>query len=317
MCLFTPLAHREGPGASLYHAVVRLTHILVDGDGAYRVGNDVSAGGILDILDMSADVGLHVRIFKDTVAVGSEGTVLDHQVVGIAEELLACQLAVHQPYVLRVPSQILAVEVGVADSDILALPEGVFRHDVGIDEFHVLTVLEHIFRIAFQTVYLHILAEHEGIGAVVEFQVAGLDIAATPESLVGIVDDHILQVEVVHLAEELRGIDTGVAHVHVIAVPDGRAGTDIELAAVDLKPMDMPEGVLTPETAVLGLNVRALLDGTLAFADGHLLQPRVMGLKERTLAFKMLLSDYFHTKTNFCFLIFLGCKGSKKFQVYE
>ena len=127
-----------------------------------------------------------------------------------------------------------------------------------------------------------------------QLQVAGLDVAAVPEGLVGIVDDDVLQIQVVHLAEHLRAVDAGVAHVHVVAVPQCRAGAHVELAAVDLEAVDMPEGVLAPEAAVFGLDVAALLDGAFAVADGHLLQSQVVGLEERALALEMLFFDCLH-----------------------
>ena len=249
---------------------------------------------VLDVGDMSADVGLHVAVFEDAVAQRVEGAALEHEVVGIAEQLLAREVAVDEAHVLGVPGQILAVELGVDDGDVLALPEGVLRDDVGIAQRDVLAVLEDIFRVAAQTVDLDVLREHEGIGAVVQLQVAGTHVATAPEGLVGIVDDDILQVEVVHLAEHLRPVDARVAHVHVVAVPEGRAGADVKLAAVDPEAVDMPEGILAPEAAVLCLDVATLLDGALAVADGHLFQSHVVLLEERTLALEMLILNDFH-----------------------
>jgi hypothetical protein len=98
----------------------------------------------------------------------------------------------------------------------------------------------------------------------------------------------------VHLAEEFWGVNTGVAHVHVVTVPNSRAGSYVELAAVDLESVNMPERVLTPEAAVLGLYVGTLLDGTLAIANRHFLQSHIMSLKERAFTLEMLFLDSFH-----------------------
>ena len=104
-------------------AVGGLPDILVDGDGADAVGDDMPASGILDVLYVPANVGVHVAILKDAVARLVEGAVLQHHVVGVAEQLLAREVAVHQPHVPGVPGQVLAVEDAVTDGHVLALPE--------------------------------------------------------------------------------------------------------------------------------------------------------------------------------------------------
>ena len=270
----------------------------------------MSARGILDVLDMSADIGFYVRILEDTVAEGVEGAVLQHKVVGIAQQLLAQEVAVDESHVFRVPGQVLAVKVRVADSDILTFPERVLGDDVRIGQLHVLAVLEDIFRIALQTVDAHILTEHEGIGAVVQLQVAGLDVLAAPESLVGIVDDNVLEVHIVHLTKHLRTVDASITHVHVVAVPEGRARPHIELASVDSEAVDVPEGIFPPEAAVLSLNVRTLLDGALTIAYGYLLQSQVVGLEERTFALKVPVFDGLHI-----IVASLRCKDNQKIAI--
>jgi hypothetical protein len=56
----------------------------------------------------------------------------------------------------------------------------------------------------------------------------------------------------------------------------------------------MPERVLAPKAAVLGLDVRTLLDGTLAVANGHLFQTPVMQSEERAFSLEMLILYNFH-----------------------
>ena len=87
----------------------------------------MSARRVLDVLDMALDIGLNSRILKHTIAHRVDGAVLNHQVLCLAEQLLACQMAVHETYVLRVPGQILTIEHRVIDGHILALPERVLR----------------------------------------------------------------------------------------------------------------------------------------------------------------------------------------------
>ena len=79
---------------------------------------------------MPSDIGLDSRILEHTVAGFVDGAVLEHEVLGIAEQLLASQVTIHQSDVLRVPRQILAIEHRVVDGDVLALPERVLCQDV-------------------------------------------------------------------------------------------------------------------------------------------------------------------------------------------
>ena len=128
-----------------YDAVVGLFHVLVDGDAADAVCHDMSARGVLEMLKMSADVGIDMTVFKHAVARFVEGTVLEHQIVGIAQELFANEVTIHQAYILRVPGQVFTVEYGVVDVDVLAFPERVFCNDVRISQFHVPAILKHVF----------------------------------------------------------------------------------------------------------------------------------------------------------------------------
>ena len=175
------------------------------------------------MLDVSADVGLYRAVFEHAVAGPVEGAVLEHQVLRIAQQLFARQVAVHQSNVLRVPRQILTVQLGVVDGYVLTLPERVLGQDTGMVDLHVLTVLEHVFRIALQSVDVDVLGEHERVGASVQLHVVELQTVDLPECLVGVAYLHILQFHVVHLAEELRTVDAATAHHEVVGIPDSRA----------------------------------------------------------------------------------------------
>ena len=61
----------------------------IDGDGTDGVGHDMTRGGVFDVLDMATDVRLDGRVLEDTVARLVEGAVFEHEVVGIAQQLLA------------------------------------------------------------------------------------------------------------------------------------------------------------------------------------------------------------------------------------
>ena len=49
----------------------------------------MSTGWVLDVLDMSTDVGLNGGVFKDTVTSLVERAILKNQVLRIAQQLLA------------------------------------------------------------------------------------------------------------------------------------------------------------------------------------------------------------------------------------
>ena len=44
----------------------------------------------------------------------------------------------------------------------------------------------------------------------------------SPEHLIGIVDNYILQFYIVHLTEELGTVDDTVLHLQVVGIPNGR-----------------------------------------------------------------------------------------------
>lgn len=92
-------------------AVGRSRYVLVYGDRAYLICHDAARCRILDVGDASSYVGLQRAVFKGAVAVGSEGAVFQHEVMGIAQRLLTRDVAIDETQVARVPSEILAVEL--------------------------------------------------------------------------------------------------------------------------------------------------------------------------------------------------------------
>ena len=163
-----------------------------------------------------------------------------------------------------------------------------------IPQFHVLTILEHILGIALQIIYLHIIAEHEWIGAFMNLQILRTDMAATPENLVCIVDANVLQFYVMHFAEHLGTVNHGIFHCQVVAVPQCRTGTHSEMTICDGETVNMPERIFPFKIAVLSFYVATFFDGTLALPNRYLFQTQVMGFKQRTFAFKSLVLYLFH-----------------------
>ena len=82
-------------------------------------------------------------------------------------------------------------------------------------------ILEHVFAVALQSININVMAEHEWIGAAVHLQVLYAYVVATPEHLVGIVHRYVLQFEMAHLAKHLRRVDNRVAHLQMVAIPQG------------------------------------------------------------------------------------------------
>ena len=180
--------------------------------------------------------------------------------IHIAERLLATDVTAHEFHILAVPRQILAIELRVVDCNIVALPERVLGRNLGMVNLYVLAVLEYIFGIAHQSVHIDVLGEHERIGAFVKFHILELQSVYTPESFVSIIDFDPLQREVLHLTEELRAVDDGVFHHHIIAVPDGRTATLGKVTVGDEAAVYVPPGIFAVETGVVALQVFAALD---------------------------------------------------------
>ena len=257
-------------------AVGRCLDVLVKGDGADGVRFDKSRCGVLDVRDASADVRFQRGIFKGAVAGRVEGAVFQYQVVCVAEGLLAGDVAVDEAQVAGMPTEVLAVQLGVVDGDVLHFPERVFGRDFGVVDFHVLHVLEHVLAVAFQPVHVDVVAEHERIGTVMQFQVLDADMVASPEHFVGVVHLHVFYVYLVHLAEHLGGVDDGVFHFQMVGIPQGRAASHVEITAFDGEAVNVPKRVVPFKAAVRGHDVAAFLDGGFPGPDGHVVQMEVV-----------------------------------------
>ena len=246
--------------------------ILIEDNLPITLGSDTTCPRILHAAYRTFDGGLHRAVLESPVAVGAERAIFQYKVVGIAERLLAGDVTVHQPKIMRMPAQVFAVEFGIVDCHIFHLPEGVFRSDPGIAQLYIFHILENVFAIAFQAVDADIAAEHERISSSMQFQIPDIQILATPEHLIGIVHLHVLNFDVVHLAEHLGSIDTRVCHFQITGVPQCRTPADIEKTTVDNETVHVPEGIISLEPAIDGFDIAALLDGRLSGTDDYILQ---------------------------------------------
>src|SRR5699024_4587553 len=142
-------------------AIARSFNIPVDNNLAVAFGGNAARARIFHSAYRTFDSRPHRTVFKSTVAVRTESAVLQYEVMGITQRLLAGDVAIHEAQVARVPAKVFAVQLGIVNSHVLHLPERIFRGDSGIAELHILHILEDIFAVAFQPVDADMAAEHE------------------------------------------------------------------------------------------------------------------------------------------------------------
>ena len=274
-------------------------NVLIYGHRAYMVSHDAARHGVLNVGNATAYVGVQSGILESAVAGRVESAVLQHEVVSVAEGLLARDMAIDQTEVAGVPAEILPIKLRVVYGHILHFPEGILSGDFRIMYLHVFHILEHIFAVAFKSVYAYVTAEHKRICAAVELKVANIEPLATPEDLISIVHHHTFYLDIAHLAEHLGRVNHRVLHFQVVAIPECGAAADIEIAAVDDETVYMPEGVVALETAVGRHDVAALLYGRLALAYGHVVEVQVVRGEQRALASKLGVADCLHCRYRF------------------
>ena len=256
-----------------------------------RVGDDGAGARVLDGDDMTAYVGLDLRVLKGEVGVGSEFTVFEDKIVGVAEWLSLHDFAVDETETVAVPGKILTIDDRVVDSDILGVPESILGVEDRIAYDDILAVLERVVAIESQIVDLDIAAMHEDIVALVDLNILERDILAVPKSLGSMERLDILETESVHVAEHLWGLDDGIRHDHVAGVPDGSACSRGEMTVGNRDIITFPERVLALETAVGDGDIAAFLERTLAEMYGDILELNVVLDIERAFAFKFLILD--------------------------
>ncbi len=82
--------------AGFYDAVGRAFDVLIDDDFTDGIGHYVSCSGIFDAFYMPSYVRFHAGILEGAVAASVKGTFLQHEVVGVAQWLLAADMAVYE-----------------------------------------------------------------------------------------------------------------------------------------------------------------------------------------------------------------------------
>ena len=113
--------------------------------------------------------------------------------------------------------------------------------------------------------------------------VADHHIAAVPKRFHRVGEFYLLEVDIFHVAEHLRRIDSGVLHAHIVGVPDGGAGAGRKAAALKRHMFGVPEGVFAFKEAVSGGDVFHVLQGGFARVNDNVVELRAAERKKRAL----------------------------------
>ena len=98
----------------------------------------------------------------------------------------------------------------------------------------------------------------------------------------------------------------GVLHLQVVAVPEGRASANGEIAVLDGKAVYVPERIVAFKTAVGCYDVAALFYAGLSFQDGYVVQMQVVRGEQRSLSSEFLV--FYKLHGGMCFINFHAAK---------
>ena len=118
---------------------------------------------------------------------------------------------------------------------------------------------------------------HEGIGALLYFEVGDLAGTAVPECFRAIGHADAFEGQVVYFAEGFRRIDEAVEEPQIAAVPERRTvgGCEIAVAAGDV--LALPDDVHAFESAFDGFDTTRLFESRLTFANSDAVQLEIAG----------------------------------------
>ena len=233
--------------------------------------------GIDDGWKGTEDGGADGRFLEGAVSIRREGTILEDEVVAIAERLRAGDAAADKAEVMRVPAEVFAADVGIANNAVPTLPECIFGIEYGVMQFDILRILESVFASQLEIGDLKFFGVHERVNAVLNAQVGNLSVSAAPERLITIVHLHALDGKAIYLPEGLRGIEGTVREADAAAVPHRGTVRCREIALAAFYVFTLPEDVLAFETAMVGTDSPRLFESRLAFADGDIAELNVAG----------------------------------------
>ena len=255
---------------------------------------DMATGGVLDAVDRAVDGGVDGAVLEGQIAILAQGAVLHDEVFAIAQGLFAGDVTMDETEVLGVPTEIFTVDFRIVDGNVLGLPECVLGVEHGIVDFHVVTVLEGVVAVLMVAVDADVGGMHEEIVGILDTTIRNADMVAVPERFLGIGENAVAQVDVLHTTKHLRCFHTTVAHRDTTAVPQRRTGTLGKEAVCDPKATALPEDVFSLEPTPFCLDVVGFLDAGFAQVDGDIFQTQVVLAIERTLTTELFILDYFH-----------------------
>ena len=210
---------------------------------------------VLDARYGAPDIRIHGGILKSEIAVGIHRAVFKHQILCIAKRLSALDSAVDELQALGVPAKEFAVDFRVVHRDVLRIPKGVFGVNLGVADHHIAAVLESIVAVMNIVGDINVGRMHEEIIGMIGRHVPEFDIAAVPKRFHRVGEFYLLEVDIFHVAEHLRRVDSGVLHAHIVGVPDGGAGAGRKAAALEHHMFGVPEGVFAFKEAFSGSDV--------------------------------------------------------------
>lgn len=215
----------------------------------------------------------------------------------VAERLRAGDAAVFERQTVRVPGEIFTAHVAVADGHVAAVPERVLGVERAVFENGVLYILKRILAAEAQAAHIEILGAQEKVLAL-RRAVAQYGAVRRPAEL-GRYYVAPFQPGVAALAQRLYAVHFRVLYRNVFRIPQRGAAVFSHVRAAHGDVAVVPERVAQIEKAVLGDDVRALLER--AFAVGRAVEPapphrHAAAAVQRPLGVKSFVFDYFHSQ---------------------
>ena len=147
--------------------------------------------------------------------------------------------------------------------------------DFGVADFNVAAILERI--IALLTVIgdANVLAVHEQIIGPLDTHVFQRNAAAMPQRFLSIGQFDIRQLQILHFAEHLRGLDARIGHPQSARIPKRSASPLGKKTIAHDESVVVPERVLSLEATTDRFDVAALFERRFTCMNGDIFQPEI------------------------------------------
>ena len=289
-------------------AICRCLLILVDDEFTdMACDNNAAAGRILDAMDVSLDACLHSAVLEHEISIGSEGAIHQSQVLAIAQRLFAGDVAADERQASTVPTQVFSIDLAIGNRDVLCVPKRILAVQERVLYLHILAVLEGIVALEVQLVDADVVGAHAKIVGILNQTVLYAESVAVPQHFLSIGEMAVQQLYALHPSEHLRGINQTMVECAVLAIPEGRAGRNLEVTVLGKELTAFPEDILPLERAVIGLDVAALLDAGLPEVYRYMFESCIMKFVKRTLAAVFLVLNNNHI----VFIMGRGARGKR------